>query len=241
MIKKKKAVKIITALAIVTILGIGGTLAYLNSITNTATNTFASDKSISLQLREDKWDGYTFDDAETQDGQGVKPGLPPAAVEMLGFTQAARYTPGQVIPKNPIVKNNGHTENGVPIYTALKVTYYSVSEGGTETPMSYDEFKAAFLKDTGIAFNSNWTLLTNTDASSKDQVYVYGTASAATSLETGATTNALFTEVPISLDLEPGTDGKLPKFNIKVRAYAIQTNNIAANEAVSELLKFVEK
>ena len=41
----------------------GVTYALLSKVTETATNTFSSDRSISLKLREDKWDGFDFNES----------------------------------------------------------------------------------------------------------------------------------------------------------------------------------
>ena len=59
---KKRIMKILTALSVVAVITVGGTLAYLHTITETKSNVFSSDKNISIQLREPAWDGYTFED-----------------------------------------------------------------------------------------------------------------------------------------------------------------------------------
>lgn len=233
MIKKNKKVQLITTLAVVTALGVGGTLAYLHTVTETATNVFASDRSIDLELREPDWDGYEFGEAGFQNGTGVadedKQNMD------LGFNLAQRYIPGTNIPKDPQVKNTSTDE---AIYTALKVQYFSV-DGATETQISYDAFKAAYLKETGIEFKTDaWTQID--DKTGLDQIYMYGTAAGGKELAAdGITSPALFEEVPLSLDLEADEQGLLPKFNIKVTAYAIQSANVEAADAKDLLLDFI--
>lgn len=233
MVDKNRKAKVITALAVVAALGIGGTLAYLHQVTETATNVFASDKSINLELREPDWDGYEFGEEGFQYGAGVdeadKDNMD------LGFNLAQRYTPGTDIPKDPQVKNTSKDE---PIYTALKVQYFKV-DGSTETQVTYEDFKTAYLKETEIVFNKDaWVKID--DGTGMDQIYMYGSGEGAAELAVnGITTPALFGEVPLSLDLEADEDGLLPKFNIKVTAYAIQATNVDAADAKDLLLNFI--
>lgn len=236
---KKKQIGILVSIAVIAVVAIGFTLALLHSTTETKTNAFSSNKNISIQLREPAWDGYTFED-EDSDGSKAKDGViadPNNKDHFLGVNEAKNYLPGQTIYKDPTVKNNGDTNKGsVPVYVAIKVQYYQ-GIGENEKQISYEDFKEAFLEK-GINFNDQWSDITKDG--NMDQIYLYGgSAGQAKALEVEATTEALFTEVPISLDLEPGADGKLPGFNIKVQAYAIQTAGIEAKNAGSELLKFI--
>lgn len=76
----KKSKKItLTAAAMVLSAGLaaGGTLAYLNSVTETKTNTFTSGKNITTTLIETDW---------TEDS-------------------GKNYIPGDVIRKNPVMTN----------------------------------------------------------------------------------------------------------------------------------------
>lgn len=227
---KRKSRIIILAVCMMAVISVGSTLAYLHFVTETATNTFASDKSISLQLREPGWDGYTFADAATGNGTVAKD---PSNMA-LGVNQAKRYVPGQKIPKDPKVKNSGMDES---IYTAIKVQYFSVDSAGNETQLPYDEFQAKYLADTGLIIHSDWDLLdTQADGS---QIYLYGAADMATPLAVGATTPALFDTVPLDLDIAADENGLLPKFQIKVTAYAIQEANVDAAQAGIQLLEFI--
>lgn len=237
---KKKQIGILVSIAVIAIVAIGFTLAFLHSTTETKTNAFSSNKNISIQLREPAWDGYDFDEYVNNDGatdpKGDKAKPNYEGSTPLGVIEAQRYVPGETIYKDPTVKNNGDS-NGVPAYVAIKVQYFKYDEEGKEVQLSYNEFKQAFLAENGIEFSNQWSDITANNSNS--QVYLYGSADQAKALEVGAITEALFTEVPISLDLEPGENGMLPGFNIKVQAYAIQTAGIEANDAVTELLKFI--
>lgn len=228
--KRNSIIKFLILISLTAVLGIGATLAYLQDITETKRNVFASNKKISIQLREPKWDGYEFADEPGGDGTTAKEGITGADLEELGVTQAGSYVPGADIPKDPQVRNSGKEGTGVSAYVALKVEYFN----DADEKVSYEDFKKAYLKEKGIAFNQNWTLL---NVGNIDQIYLYNNI-----LEIGADTSAdpLFREVPLSLGLEPKEDGSgmFPSFEIKVTAYAIQSDNVTLEDAKTEMLKF---
>ena len=59
-------------------------------------------------------------------------------------------------------------------------------------------------------------------------------------LNSNTTTPALFDRFVIKLDIEP--DGnKLPSFNIKVKAYAVQETNVTIDKAKESLLNLAKK
>ena len=89
--KMKKITATAAAMAISAGLAVGGTLAYLNSVTETKTNTFTSGKNITTTLTETEWTADSGKD----------------------------YTPGDVIRKNPVMKN----ESDQAVYMAIKVDY----------------------------------------------------------------------------------------------------------------------
>lgn len=224
---KRKQLTIILSATAITVAAIGATFAYLHDTTDRVTNAFASEKDIDILLREPLWDGYEFTDGNYTNGESAKPAVPDKAA--LGVVQAQDYVPGQEIPKNPKVKNVGKLvddkQEGVECKVALKVEY--LDEAGKV--LTYDEFKKAYLTDTIAAPDQDdldfevgtgtnqWTQLAETEAGY--DVYLYNSTVAV-----GEETTPLFTEVPLSWDLEPGTDGKMPEFKIKITAYAIQAD-----------------
>lgn len=231
MIKKnKKRLKFLIVYTLVAVLGIGVTLALLRDVTETKKNTFASNKKISLLLREPSWDGYEFADESTSNGQSAKPGITGDALKALGVEKAAQYVPGEIIPKNPQVKNSGNKETGVPIYAAVKVQFID----DTDAQVTYEEFKNRYLTSAGITFNTeHWKELA-TDTT--DKLYMYKEI-----LAPGEDTSSapLFSEIPISLELMPDSaSGLFPQFRIKVTAYAIQSEYV--KEPENEMLKFVK-
>jgi len=214
---KKKGLKMVVALVAVALVAIGVTFAYLNSVTETKTNTFASNKELKVELREEAWDGYAFGSATIPDGSTANPEITGTAADELGVNLAKAYVPGQGIPKDPTIKNTGDATNGVDEYVAIKVQYFIES-----TQVSYTDFKDTLLTTTGIVFDDDWTTLSGASTNTLDQVYIYGTEAAPEVLSSGTTTDALFTEVPLGMQI--GTDdGVLPTFDIQVTAYAVQT------------------
>lgn len=81
--KKKSVVAIIAALALTAVLSVGGTLAYLSTVTETHQNTFTSTKNITTNLTETEWTDSTGKD----------------------------YTPGKEINKNPVMTNTSTADS----------------------------------------------------------------------------------------------------------------------------------
>lgn len=236
---KKKQIGLLVGIAVLAMVGMGLTLAFLHTTTETKTNTFSSNKYLSIQLREPAWDGYTFNDEGEPNGKTAKPGVttdPDNKKNPLGVIEAAAYVPGETIYKNPMVKNNGNANDGVSAYVALKVEYYD----SDNQQVSYEEFANAYLAEKGLNFDTkNWTKI-STKNNGNAQIFLYTASGAAASLAVNAQTPALFTQVPLSMDIEPDAKtGLLPAFNIKVQAYAIQSPGIEADKAADTLLTYI--
>lgn len=230
MIKKnKKRLKLLIIFTIVAALGIGTTLALLRDVTETKKNTFASNKKISLLLREPSWDGYEFSDLTTTNGKSANPNITGDDLNTLGVIRASQYVPGENIPKNPQVKNSGNADTGVPIYAAIKVQFLDEAD----TQITYEEFLNRYLAETGITFDTeHWKEI---DTQSADKLFMYKTV-----LKPGEDTSAnpLFAQVPLNLNIEPDSvTGLFPEFHIKVTAYAIQSDYVENPQ--EEMLKFV--
>lgn len=230
--KRKRAGLAITGLLVVAIIAVGATLALLSTTTGTKTNAFSSNRNISIQLREDKWDGYTFEDGAGDSTTGEEAIAGREKDMTLGVNQAKAYLPGQSIPKNPTVKNNNTNGNGVETRVALKVTYFIGKQ-----QVTYETFKTTLLDTNGIAFDTdNWTNIQNSSDEKLADIYLYNKE---LGLEaTNNTTTPLFSTVPINKNLQPGEDGELPSFNINVQAYAIQAG-IDGMSIEEEMVKFI--
>lgn len=222
--KKSRLGAIITSIAIIAVLTIGITLALLSATTDTKVNAFSSNKNIDIALREEAWDGYSFEDANPGNGTTAKD----ENDMTLGVNQAKNYMPGQEIPKNPTVKNTGDPTNGVNAYVAIKVQYLD-----GDTAVAYDTFTEKFLAENGINFNDEWTLIGTTEDNS--QVYLYHDELGVGEI----TTEALFDTVTVNPELTPDeTTGLLPSFNIRVQAYAIQSAGV--ENVTNTMMEFVK-
>lgn len=133
---KSKKRNVIVALALVALLAIGGTLAYLTAVTNEVQNTFTMGKGIDGDIDEPSWDPENGKD----------------------------FYPGKVIAKDPLIKNE--SEVGVtPAYVAATITY-QVKDGEGWKDVSYadlDKFinikSGTPLENAVPGFNAtNWTM-----------------------------------------------------------------------------------
>lgn len=220
--KKKQIGVVLTSALIIAVTIIGVTLALLTSTTEVKANTFSSNKNISIELREPTWDGYNFGDATESTGdKAVSDSMD------LGFNQAHNYYPGQIISKDPKVKNTGKADGGVEAYVAIKVTYLDENNNS----VTYEEFAKKYLAENGINFSEKW----NKIQTGTEDIYMYNSR-----LAVEQTTEALFTQVNLSTDLQATEEGTLPNFNIKVQAFAIQTNGIDNANATETMLNFIK-
>lgn len=231
---KKKRISLITA---VFILAIGLSLAFLAANTGKASNLLSSNKTISIKLREPGWDGYSFDEtAADENGNQIEPDgehVKNPDDYSLGYNQAKDYNPGAVITKNPQIMNTCKEK----VYVAIKVSYWD-DDTNPASKISYQDFVNKYLDaEHPISWQSGWTMVQSSDGDTIDQVWIYGSSEGAAVLKPNEVTNtALFDSVTLSPNLTVNDQtGCLPKFTIKVRGYAIQADNVKADEAITEL------
>lgn len=137
---KKRMAKGIAAAALIGVIAVGSTLAYLSSVTETKTNVFTSDKNINANLTETKWN-----EEET-------------------------YIPGVAKEKNPVIENqssNAPMWTGVKI-EFIKKEKQSGTDTFTETPITYEQFKTQYGELIGNTsavdgINAGWTKVTGYD------------------------------------------------------------------------------
>lgn len=194
------------------------TYALLKTVTPTVTNVFQSDKNIRVTLDEPEWEDH-------------------------GKNEAKAYVPGQKIDKDPTVTLE---TDSVDAYVALKVQYYS----SNNQELTKEEFSNMYLNsktgtgdDAGINYSDSWEYL-GTVSKEKGDIYIYREIlkqdnGATTELEN--VTEPLFTRVYLSKDIKQDNDTKkLPEFNIKITAYAIQADGVSYEEAKTTMYEFVE-
>ncbi len=138
MANKKKIAMTLGAMALTAVVAIGGTLAYLSSVTETKKNTFTSSKDVSTELTETKWTENSGKD----------------------------YIPGQVIAKNPVMTND--TDSNTEIYVAVKLDYLDNDQKlvSYDTFKKYAEVQTTFTDNNKDGFTDSWEKIkTNADGS----------------------------------------------------------------------------
>lgn len=233
--KKKKLIATIVSCAVfISVLTAGVTLAILTQITETATNTFSSSKSIAIKLREPSWDGFNFDkDYTSAPGTVVNPEFE-GNKDTLGLSMASEYVPGDIIPKDPTVKNTSRDEE---VYVALKATFYKGVYDSQNNEWSYVQIPYTGTQE-GVAYftslygtveiDSEWTKISEAN---NDQLFFYEKT-----LGVNGETPALFENVKLKLDIEPDENERMPQFKIELKAYAVQGKNVDVSEAKSALI-----
>lgn len=227
----KRKLASMTAIVLVLMLGILGTMAYLSTVTKTKTNTFTGSKGISLTLTEPGWD--SDDDPSTT----PKPGD--------GQYDAENYTPGKVIAKDPTLTNTTKDtgDSDAQEWVAIAITY---QVGEDDTDVSYDTLKN-LIKDisfhtTESASNAgdNWVLLEPISSAALDSTKGYAIFMYNKPLSQSESTRPLFEQIEIkdTAELETGlanlntsfsasftVNGGLPAFKINVIGGAIKNES----------------
>lgn len=253
--EKNKIKKIAVTLSLAAVIGLGGTLAYINNVTETVTNTFNSSKDAQIdgKVEEDKWNKDS----------------------------ASNYLPGDVLAKNPTVKLEADSESA---WVAMSLDFkdskeasvdyntfkkYAEHDGigsdwvliaknaqGSELYANMNELAAG--NKTQPIFNKitvNAGLTTVTNITSMDRYY-YDVVKNSDGTETRKLTKidkgdstvvvgeTYFSDAEGNAIIGEGTATnatKLPKFEIAVKGYAIQTKNIDAQLAKRELIKLANE
>lgn len=248
--KTKKIAVAAVAASLAGLMAVGGTLAWLTAGTEAKVNTFSvgangtgGDASVSIQLKEDAFDGADY--GVQRDVAGVlktdfdahysvsEAGVVTNTLKdaTYGYNQAQYILPGRTISKDPQVKNNGKNA----VYVAIKLDYKkNTAAAGADAvyaASSYADLLYSAAKDgadkgvfEAITFDSNWTAKDETNT-----VFYYNTA-----LDTGAETSELFAQIQIA-----SKAAKVYGFQIDVTAYAIQVEGITLADAPAMLDKTI--
>lgn len=127
--KKKDYLKMAGAVALTAVLAVTGTFAYLNKITETKTNTFNSSNDIKTKIEE------TFEN-----------------------TKAENYKPGDLIHKQPTIKNEADSSDS--IYVAVKLEYLD-NEGNHVSNREFTTKYADILTNEASGISTDWKLIGN--------------------------------------------------------------------------------
>lgn len=206
---KKKILVIALALSLVAVTALGVTLAYFTD-TEEAVNTFTVG-NVNIELREPLWNGNTFtgDPGYTGDKNS------------LGMHKAIAIAPGDVIPKDPQVRNVGTND----AYIRIKMI---VSE----------EFLAAEDRDKKDLFDLDWNRVFYPTAADNGKWHQVGFGPMGDkyviefqylgTLAPGHTTMPLFTNITLKTDKDNADWEALRAqglMDITIVAEAIQADN----------------
>lgn len=114
--KTRNKIKLFAAVALIAILSLGGTLAYMTDY-ESAKNQFTVG-SVDFNLYESDWDGEQPDGSYATPSNATPSDASPS--NALGIKQAEDMYAGKVIPKNPAIKNN--SKNDAYVRMVVKIT-----------------------------------------------------------------------------------------------------------------------
>lgn len=176
---KRKILLLVALLSMVAVLGVGGTLAYFTA-EDEAANTFTVG-NVKIKLTEPSWD---------------------SELGGTGEIEAEAVYPGEALPKDPYVTNEGNN----PCFVRVKV------EGLDVLGKSADLLIHVRTKYVQDALGADWVLHT-------DGYYYYTKV-----LEAGKTTDTPVFDsivIPTALTNDLGEEYK-DEYDVKVTAYAVQ-------------------
>lgn len=236
-----------TSVALVAGITASLTLAYLSD-TQTKTNVFSNNPTITAILTETKWNGNTDG---TDDGTGENDATdenavtifddPNATAADFGINQAKEYLPGVAINKNPVVTNTNQTESE---YVAIKLTYYvDLDQNGNIDKANEEVTAEQFEKLATIDFNTTkWRKNTTNsniwhyggdllEALVKDEATapLFTTVTPSSSLAYGKELVLQEGEGDSKISVTPTKTSGLPKFEIDVKAAVISTSDDATH------------
>lgn len=232
----KKKLASMTAMVLVLMLGILGTMAYLSTVSKPKVNTFTGSKGIELTLKEPEWNPNDPGTPSPGDGQ----------------YDAENYTPGKVIAKDPTLTNTTKDsgDSAAQEWVAIAITY---QVGEDDTDVSYETLRN-LIKD--ISFNTtesvsdegdNWVLLEPTSSDALDTTKGFAIFMYNKPLGQNESTRPLFEQIEIkdTAELETGlkslntifnttaftVNGGLPGFKINVIGGAIKNECYKKDDA----------
>jgi len=172
---KRKIMMLALCVSMIAILAVGGTLAYFTA-DDEATNTFTVG-NVSIDLTEEAWD---------EEGGGKE--------------QAKESYPGEALPKDPTVTNDGAN----PCFVRIAIT-------------GWDALINAELSEENIAYRTNYVVgaLGENWVEHTDGFFYYTKV-----LEVEESTSALFDHIVMPTDMING-DAET-EYNLQVNAYAVQ-------------------
>lgn len=205
----KKRTKLGVSLALVGILAVGGTYAYLQFQTGPVENTFTFGDNVNGEIKEPHWDGECFE-GETCD------------IEATGKQDAQNFTPGQTIAKDPQLKNTSN----VPAYAAVKIEYTGVENDTAVTSYAaLNKFAEIDWNTDDWYFNADHTLAIYKKALHPDENNVENKT-------VPVFTNVKINEHAVYPEAGETNDLAMHHFQINVKGYFAQADNMDGMDSI---------
>lgn len=247
---KKKIAMIIATIAVVAV-SFGATYAFLTDQTKEVQNEFTPTDNIKVEIEEPNWES-------DEDGDGH-----------YGKKDAENYTAAQLIEKDPYLVNASTAANHTDEYVSMELHYEIKGTDGSMHEVTYNEFnKIATVYYNGTeGFNSDWKALAEYENGANDRFY-YGDLTVLSKdqktspifdevkINPSLTLNEYNSEGEVVLDPSGNpveaqltltdingssfTTKGMPEFQIKVKGFAVQADNIEISEAKTELLNLMK-
>lgn len=197
------------ALCLAAVLAIGGAFAFLSD-TDSAVNRFSflnedGESTVDIRLTETDWD-------DTDDNEN---GVPDAAENIL---------PGQELPKNPVVHNDG--ESDMYAYITVLVPTKSVVTASANGTWQTQQKKELYSLE---GLSEDWTEISVTE-NGTNPTYTAHVFAYNDTLEAGGDSDELFTSVKLINLVNDQIDAD-DNLNIYVNAYGIQTAGIEGTQS----------
>lgn len=214
--KAKNKIKMFAIIALVALVAVGSTLAYLSSVTDTKENKFTSSKDITGKIEETKWDQLHKNDTWEN------------------------YTPGEATLKDPVIKIDG--ASGDDAYVAMKVTCIG-SDNATKMDLAkFTEKYATVYYDANYAEEEGhtpdykegvntdkWEL----DTDNKDTTcsfYFYDSI-----VKKGESTVPIFDQVKVNLGIKTVYDTKSEATKENIKVYNVDADGNKVGEAIEDV------
>lgn len=213
----KKSLKKVGVFAVAAALLVGATVgvsAYFTD-TDSSTNTWTVGK-ITIVHKEPEWD--ELPDPEKED-----------------------ITPGKEFAKDPQIENTG--ENAAFVFQTVEVpvaTVITAQDNGTRNPEALTDLFSYTVNEGWTQIGTVENVMDGSDVVAHKYTYVYGSATACTSLAAGVTTPTLFDTIKFANVIED--EGlETTTQSVKINAYGIQTSDLGASDTTtpSEVLQII--
>lgn len=126
--RRRSSMAIFLSVALVAVLGIGGTFAYLTYTTNQTPNRFTTDPNITADILEPTWT-YGSEQSKTNKADATKTAQSPDGVYIP--VKAGNMLPSYEVDKNPFIVNT--SKNGAEEWVAMKLQFQKWNDGKVET------------------------------------------------------------------------------------------------------------